>query len=83
MDGIYNFLADAHALYTAGLRNFVADGVNHHTGMIVVFDDHSCEILLPPCAEILVRIVVGVFMYQPVVAEFIHDIQTQPVTGIQ
>lgn len=23
------------------------------------------------------------FMYQPVVAEFIHDIQTQPVTGIQ
>ena len=22
-------------------------------------------------------------MYQPVVAEFIHDIQTQPVTGIQ
>ena len=51
--------------------------------MIVVFDDHSCEILLPPCAEIPVRIVVGVFMYQPVVAEFIHDIQTQPVTGIQ
>ena len=35
MDGIYNVLADAHALYTAGLRDFVADGVNHHTGMIV------------------------------------------------
>ena len=51
--------------------------------MVVVFDHHGSEILFPPRTEILVRIVVGVFMHQPVVAEFIHDIHTQLVTGIQ
>ena len=76
MDGIYNFLADAHALYTAGLRNFVADGVNHHTGMIVGILHHCGCIDLKVLHKISVIRGIGGLHTIPIVKRLIHHIKT-------
>ena len=61
--------------------NFVTDRVHDHTGMIVIFYNHGSQILFPPLAELLICIIIRVFVYQPVIAKFVHHIHTQLVTG--
>ena len=81
-DLVRQLLAPLGIKFVPCLGNLISDGVENHTGMIVVFSHKVGNVMLPPLCH--VRAVIKVHLGGgPHIRELIHHIHTQLVAGLQ
>ena len=82
MQKVCHFLGQRNTSGLCGLADFIAGGVENHTGVVVVLLDHIGQILPPPIHKIR-YIIVFRLMDIPVVDVFVHNEHTLTVTLCQ
>ncbi len=79
---IGEFFAPLHIKAVPCLRNFIADGIQDHAGVVIILVHHMGDVIFPPVrhGHAVIQFHLGA---GPYIGKLIHHIHTQPVAGLQ